>query len=54
MITELCPNCGVEVDIKEGCIKQNCPNCGKRILPCSLCNMDEVNCKDCLGKKVQE
>lgn len=44
--TELCPYCENEVEISsEG--KSICPICGKEILPCSMCNMNEVDCNKC-------
>lgn len=48
MIDELCPHCEEEVEIKAGFIRQNCPNCDKPILPCTLCDNNEINCGDCL------
>lgn len=47
-IIEWCPHCETEVEIPAHlCITQTCPNCGKEILPCSLCNNDIVNCREC-------
>lgn len=45
--TELCPHCDSEVKIPAD-YPSNCPNCGKTILPCSMCNMDQVNCNRCI------
>ena len=42
---EVCPNCNVEVLINRN--GEKCEHCGKFIKPCSLCDMDNVNCKDC-------
>lgn len=54
MISELCPHCENEVEIKESFTNQKCPECGKRILPCSMCKMDETNCNECLAPPVEE
>ena len=44
-ITEYCPHCNDEEEIDEtGGI---CSGCGHFLKPCSLCDMDNVNCKDC-------
>lgn len=44
-IYEWCDNCGqeVKISIKGG----NCKFCGHFIFPCSLCDMDKVNCNEC-------
>ena len=42
---EVCPNCNVEVLINRN--GEKCEHCGKFIKPCSLCDMDNVNCRDC-------
>lgn len=44
---ELCPNCEEEVKLKAEFIKQICPSCKEEILPCSLCDMDQVDCSKC-------
>lgn len=46
---ELCPYCEQEVYLKDPIKKvyQACPNCGKMILPCSLCDEDEISCEAC-------
>lgn len=54
MITELCSNCDTEVEIKHGCVKQQCPNCNKNILPCSMCDHNEIDCNDCVFKEELE
>ena len=46
-ISELCPYCEYEVKLKNKFEVQTCTNCGKSILPCSLCNMDKVDCSKC-------
>ena len=51
MITEYCPHCEKEVQIKAGFMGQSCPNCNKRILPCSLCDHNEVDCNKCLANR---
>ena len=51
MIEEWCPRCEQEVKIKRGFIKQNCPICGRKILPCSLCDNNEINCNNCLAEE---
>jgi len=48
MISEYCSKCEIEVKIKQGFVKQKCPICGEPILPCSLCDNNEVDCKECL------
>jgi predicted RNA-binding Zn-ribbon protein involved in translation (DUF1610 family) len=48
---ELCPHCGEEVDLPAYMGIYKCPNCGALILPCSLCDWDEVNCEECLFEK---
>lgn len=46
-ISELCPYCEHEVELENKFESQQCPNCNKIILPCSLCDMDKVNCSKC-------
>lgn len=48
-IYEWCDNCGMETKIGEN--GGNCEHCGKFLLPCSLCDMDNVNCNKCQYKK---
>jgi predicted RNA-binding Zn-ribbon protein involved in translation (DUF1610 family) len=48
MIQEYCSRCEQEVTIKAGFVKQECPSCGNPILPCSLCDKNEINCNKCL------
>lgn len=50
---EWCPKCENEVRIStEGVSK--CPICGRSIKPCSMCDMNEVNCSKCkITKKVK-
>lgn len=44
MIVEWCPNCEKEVEINKDF---TCPECHNRLLPCSQCDMDKVNCNKC-------
>lgn len=47
---ELCPHCSHENDFVwvEGTPRRiKCKNCGEEMLLCSLCNMDEVDCRTC-------
>jgi hypothetical protein len=46
-ITEWCPNCCDEVKLDNEFRVQICPTCGKWILPCSMCDMDKVDCSKC-------
>lgn len=46
--TEMCPECGHEVNIPNTFKVHVCPNCGQPIKPCSMCNMDmHSDCKLC-------
>lgn len=45
--TELCPICEWEVEIPAD-YPSNCPKCNNIILPCSMCNMDQVDCRKCI------
>ena len=43
----MCPHCGEEVmldRIKK--VRQKCPSWNEKILACSLCEEDEMNCKN--------
>jgi len=51
---ELCPHCGREVELKAVMKLQKCPNCHKQIIPCSLCDMDKVDCSKCKLSKRQK
>lgn len=43
--TEWCSNCENETEIElEG---GHCKHCGKWLKPCSMCDMDKVNCTLC-------
>jgi len=46
-VWEECPNCGHEVRLISKMIWQECPICKVNIKPCSLCDMDVVNCSNC-------
>jgi len=57
VINELCPYCGAEVELEAKFKKQRCPDCNEKIKPCSLCDMDQVDCKKCeldLGTQIEE
>lgn len=44
-VTEWCPLCDQEVELKEEFTAQECPNCKDIILPCNQCvKMDCLNC----------
>lgn len=47
IITELCPHCRNEVEIKGTMNWHKCPICGNYIKPCSLCNHDTQKCDNC-------
>jgi len=49
-VWELCPNCNTEVKIPNN-KRSICPECKEDILPCSMCNMDEVKCSTCPYEK---
>ncbi len=44
-ITERCPECDTETKISNN--GGFCEHCGKWVKPCSMCDMDSVNCKKC-------
>lgn len=46
-ITEYCPDCDTEVELKTVFSVQVCPNCGELILPCALCDHDKCDCANC-------
>lgn len=49
---EVCPHCNEEVKLDAVFKLQLCPGCKELIKPCSLCDMDKVNCNKCkLDKK---
>jgi len=43
--TEWCDVCGMETEISQ--YGGYCDYCGKFLIPCSLCDMDKVNCSEC-------
>lgn len=45
---EWCDECGQESEISINGGK--CEHCGKFLLPCSMCDMDKVNCQNCKFK----
>lgn len=51
-IVEFCDNCNKEVVIPKNGGK--CPYCGKWLYPCSLCDMDKVDCNNCKYKNKTE
>lgn len=46
---ELCPYCENEVKLvgAKKKVYQECPVCKKQILPCNLCEQEEMNCGEC-------
>lgn len=44
---EICPHCENEVPLLNKLIKQVCPNCNEEIYPCSMCDIDNLNCNNC-------
>lgn len=47
--TELCDVCGQETEI-DNKVGGYCSTCGKFLKPCSMCDMDKVNCNECKFK----
>lgn len=45
---EWCDECGQESEISV--YGGKCEHCGKFLLPCSMCDMDKVNCQNCKFK----
>lgn len=43
--TEWCDECGMETEIS--IYGGYCSHCGKYLLPCSMCDMNKVNCSKC-------
>ena len=46
-VTEHCPHCENDVELKAVMMKQFCPECQHLIKPCAMCIMTEVNCGEC-------
>lgn len=46
-VIEVCPFCGVEVELTAKWERQPCPNCGKKIAPCSFCRDHHECSNDC-------
>lgn len=46
-ITEYCPDCETEVELKYTFSVQVCPHCGELIIPCALCDHDRCDCANC-------
>jgi predicted RNA-binding Zn-ribbon protein involved in translation (DUF1610 family) len=46
-IWEWCPYCESEVKLPAVMGRYECPECGKKILTCTLCYEEGVNCADC-------
>ena len=44
-IIEYCDTCNRDVEIPR--VGGRCPFCGKYLYPCSLCDMDKVDCNNC-------
>lgn len=41
--TEICPECGYEIEVMQNG-KSNCPHCGhKEVLPCALCPLNDLS-----------
>ena len=53
--TELCPNCGKENEFKYigRAAIYFCQHCRETLIPCSLCDMDIVNCDECKANRKQ-
>jgi len=51
--SEVCPYCDQQVEIDDTGISK-CPNCEKWISPCSMCNMNEVDCDNCMSRIIAE
>ena len=47
VIFEICPHCDQEIPLEEKKEKQLCHNCEGLIKPCSLCDLNEVDCNNC-------
>ena len=49
IVDEMCPYCNTETTLKIALPSRLgiCEHCKKKILACSLCNMDSVNCTEC-------
>ena len=46
-ITEYCPHCFSDVEIKGTMRWHKCPICGNYIKPCAACNLDKTKCENC-------
>ncbi len=44
---EVCPECESEVVIP-AYRASRCPECGRRIIPCSMCDMEFMDCSRCM------
>jgi len=54
-LEEYCSNCGEEAILNYDFKIQKCSECGELIFPCSLCEMDYVNCfGECPLNKVKK
>ena len=47
VITEWCPLCESEVVLDNTFKIQKCPSCKNPIKPCSMCDMNKLNCNGC-------
>lgn len=43
---EMCPHCETEQPLVNGFVVHTCIECGEPLFPCSLCDMDSVNCSE--------
>ena len=46
-VTENCPHCNNDVELKAVIMKQFCPVCNHLIKPCAMCDPDKARCNDC-------
>lgn len=50
MVSELCPYCGCEVELRAEMKPQRCPECKMWICPCAMCECECI----CAGCDVEE
>lgn len=48
---EQCPYCEQLTNITKVGVNQ-CSNCGKYIAPCCLCDMNKVDCNNCVTEQI--
>lgn len=52
---EMCPNCEKEQPLVNGFVVHTCVECGEPLFPCSLCDMESVNCsEECPFKNIEK